>query len=467
MFFDRTTQFILTSILLTKTATAFHWRRACLPALLYCLGFGLCLGLEAAKADVSKAEQDRLFAATFREPANDKLTFEYVRTSIALGDHEAAIGALERLLNYNPRLTRVKFELGMLYFRLGSYETAVRYFKQALEADDLDAAARARIEAYLPDAEKHLSPSQWTGLLQTGLRYQSNVSALPDTGTLQVFGLNLPVSTGQKKKSDWNAFALTQIGNDYDFQNQRGDTLETRFSGYGTAQFSLTQFDLGYVEASLGPRLALAPDLLPGVTIKPYIAGNLSWIGGSQYLNSGGAGVSLRAPLSEVWTIEPGVEWRQLSVKNPGFLITTALGSGDLVTGTLTTSYKINDKLTFEGFGIADGAHADNAWQSFLQGGFQAALRIEFDPPSELFPRRWTLMPYARILWSNFDAPDPFINASLKRRDTDWRTGLLLDMPVTGWFGVAAMFQYTRTDSNIINYRTDDISFMIGPNARF
>ncbi len=431
-----------------------------------CLLFGLAAAIDA-RAEPSKADQDRLFAASLREPTNDAFAFEYVRTSIALGDHEAAIGALERLLNYNPRLTRAKFELGMLYFRLGSYEMAVRYFKNALASDDLDAATRVRIEAYLPDAEKRLSPSQWTGLLQTGLRYQSNISALPDAGTLQIFGGNVPVGPNQQKKSDWNAFAIAQIGNDYDFQNQRGDTFETRFSGYGTDQFTLTQFNLGFVEASLGPRLALAPDQLPGVTIKPYIVGNLSWIGGSQYLNSGGAGVSLRAPLSEVWSIEPSIEWRHLSVNNPGFLVATALGSGDLVTGTVATTYKFNDWLRFEGRGIVDGAHAFNAWQSFIQGGFEAALRIEFDPPSELMPRRWTIMPYTRVLWASFDAPDPFINAALKRNDTDWRTGVLLDMPITGWFGVAAMFQYARTNSNIINYRTDDLSVMIGPNARF
>jgi Tetratricopeptide repeat len=429
----------------------------------------LCLaaGQGAAQAETTRADQERLFAATLREPANYELTFEYVRACAALGDNEAAIGALERLLNYNPRLTRAKFELGSLYFRLGSYETAVRYFKDALASDDLDPATRARIEAYLPEAEKRLSPSQWTGLLQTGLRYQSNVSALPDTGTLQVLGSNLPVGPNQLKKSDWNAFEIAQISHDYDFQNQRGDTFETRFTGYGTQQFQLTQFNLGYMEASLGPRLALAPDQLPGVTIKPYIAGNLSWIGGSQYLNSGGAGVSLRAPVTGNWTIEPGVEWRQISVHNPGFLIGTALGSGDLVTGALATSYRFNDWITFEGRGIFEGAHAFNAWQSFFQGGFEAALRVEFDPPGDLLPRRWTVMPYARVLWANFDAPDPFVNAALKRSDTDWRTGVLLDMPINGWFGVAAMFQYARTDSNIINYKTDDLSVMIGPNARF
>jgi len=434
-------------------------------SILLFLSLGLAIG--EAHAEPTVADQERLFAATLREPANYELTFEYVRTSIALGDNEAAIGALERVLNYNPRLARAKAELGSLYFRLGSYATAARYYKDALTSENLDIPTRLKVETYLPDAEKHLSASQWTGLLQTGVRYQSNVSALPDTGTLQVLGSTFPVGPNQQQKSDWNLFAVAQVSNDYDFQNQRGDTFETRVAGYGTHQFQLTQFDLGFVEASLGPRLALASDQLPGVTIKPYIAGNLSWIGGSQYLDSGGAGVSLRAPLSNAWSIEPGFEWRHLSVNNPGFLISTALGSGDLYSGTLAAAYKYNDWVSFEGRGIFNGAHADNTWQSFFQGGFQAALRVEFNPPSDFMPRRWTVTPYLRVLWSDFDAPDPFVNAALKRSDTEYRTGVLLDMPLNNWLCVAAMFQYARTDSNIINYRTENISVLIGPNARF
>ncbi len=57
---------------------------------------------------------------------------------------------------------------------------------------------------------------------------------------------------------------------------------------------SLHQFDLAYMEASIGPRLALDPVNWPGVTIKPYAIGNVSWVGGTSYLNSGGAGVSAR-----------------------------------------------------------------------------------------------------------------------------------------------------------------------------
>jgi hypothetical protein len=44
---------------------------------------------------------------------------------------------------------------------------------------------------------------------------------------------------------------------------------------------------------------------------------------------------------------------------------------------------------------------------------------------------------------------------------------VLLDAPITEVLGVSAAVQYSRNDSNIPNYRSDNLSFIIGPTARF
>ncbi len=435
-------------------------------ALLTC--FALCLGGGGCAAQAeTRADQDRLFAATLREPTNYDLTFQYVQVSIALSDYEAAIGALERLLFYNPDLTRAKFELGMLYFRMGSYENALRYFKEAEAAPDLDPDLRARLAVYLPDTEKQLQPSRWSGFLQTGVSYQSNVSALPEGGAISVFGTSLPLGANTPQKSDGDVFGLVRLSNDYDLQNQRGDTIETRFIGYGTAQFVLSQFDLGYAEASIGPRLALNPEAWPGVSVKPYVVGNLSWIGGTSYLNSGGAGVALRVQPSSVWSIEPDFEWRRVSVNNPGAVEVTALGSGDFYSFSVAAIYKFTDIVSLEVQPILARAAADNSWQSFDQGGLTAGLRLELAPPFTWMPRNWMVMPYMSLLWDSFDTPDPAVEPSVRRRDIAGYGGVLLDMPITANLGVSGMLQYARTDSNISNFKYDNFTVMFGPTARF
>jgi hypothetical protein len=81
--------------------------------------------------------------------------------------------------------------------------------------------------------------------------------------------------------------------------------------------------------------------------------------------------------------------------------------------------------------------------------------------------RRWTLSPHLRYARTEFDRPNPFVDPARRRQDNEWRVGVLLDAPITEVLGVSAAVQYSRNDSNIPNYRSDNLSFIIGPTARF
>ena len=207
----------------------------------------------AGAQDVS--EQNALFQRMVLNPANHDVTFEFARVASARGDYEAAIGALERLLYYNPRLTRVKYEIGALYFRLGSYAMARRYFKEALQSPDLDPTTRQRIETYLPDAEKQTQSSRLSGFVQTGVRYQTNGNYVPVDNTLRLGGTDLTLLPTAQKRSDVNAFELAGISHDYDL-GTRGDALETRFAGYLTQQARLSQLDIGLFRHQHRPAIA-------------------------------------------------------------------------------------------------------------------------------------------------------------------------------------------------------------------
>lgn len=411
--------------------------------------------------------QAQLLAEVLHAPRNFDLVFQYVHVSEALGDYEAAISALERVLAFAPHLARANFELATLYFRLGSYDNAVHYFKAAGAAPDLPVILRARLTAYLPEAEKQLQPIRWSGFLQTGIGYQSNVAALPDMGGLSLFGHTAPQGANVPRRSDGEVFGLAKISNVYDFENQRGDRIETNFVGYGTGQFTLSQFDLGYVEADIGPRLALDPATWPGVTIKPYVVGNLSWIGGTSYLNSGGAGVTLGFDTARDWSLQPDVEWRRLSVNNPGTYQVTALGDGDYISASVDGIYRLTDLMSLDVRPIYVRAAARNPWQSFNQGGFRIAFHDEFAPPFPWMALQWTVMPYFSALWDGFDAPDGAVNPNVRRSDFAYYGGILLDMPISANFGLSGMVQYARTNSNLPNFTNDDVTVLFGPTARF
>lgn len=412
------------------------------------------------------SQQDALFQRMMSEPANHDVTFAFVRVATARGDYEAAVGALERLLFYNPNLVQVKYELGSLYFRLGSFEMARRYFREALASPNLDPKTRGRIEAYLPDTEKQLQQSRLSGFVQVGIRTQTNASFAPSGSLLRLGGADFALLPTAQKKSDINGFALAGISHDYDLNNQRGDVLETRFVGYLTAQDRFEQLNVGLFDISFGPRFQL-PELMPGASIKPYIVGGNTWVGGQNYVSSGGAGVSLRLPFTMQWTVQPEFEWRQNSFSLGNTANVSTFNSGTTYTGALSSSYQLAQPLRLDTRGVVRRGDSAFNFQSFDQRGLEAALIYEFAPPFESITRNWSIAPFVKYIETRFDAPNPFIDPLVLRRDNQWSVGGILNTPINTTFGISTAVQYDKVNSNLSNYRLDNFSVIIGPTARF
>lgn len=445
-----------------------------MPAVRVARMLGVVLGSFAAIVSFSPSGfaqtavlQQQLFERSLRDPMNHELTFEYARVATGNGDFEAAIGALERLLFYNPGLTRVKYELGTLYFRMGSYEMAKRYFLEALDDPNLNPVTRARIETYLPDAEKQLQQNRFSGYFNTGVRYQSNPSFAPSGGAIRLGGQDFALLPSVQRRSDWNWFAILGFSHDYDFENQRGDTFETRFVGYATKQFRLQDVDVALFDLSLGPRLALAPEWWPGATIKPYVVGGRAWIDGSSYLATLGAGVSLGLPVTSHWTLGPEFEWRRASIDDATFFPVTGFGSGDWFAGGISSNVKINEWMKLESRTLFRRGESDFVFQSFDQWAVEAALTLDFAPPFELLSRNWSVVPFAKFIKTEFDAANPFIDPTVVRHDRQWIVGAQFNAPIAKGFGVSATVQYDKVDSTIKNYTQDNFSVMVGPTARF
>ncbi|MBY0381539.1 MAG: tetratricopeptide repeat protein [Xanthobacteraceae bacterium] len=429
----------------------------------------VCGGLAAATpaAAQNAPYQDQLFQQMVRHPTDYELTYQYARVASENGDYEAAIGALERLLFYNPRLTRVKYELGSLYFRLGSFEMAKRYFHEALASPDLDPVTRARIQTYLPDAEKQLQPSRFSGFAQTGFRSQSNANYAPTTGSILLGGTPITLLPTAQKGSDANWFGLLGLSHDYDLGNQGSTVLETRFAGYLTAQQKFDDLNVGLFDISFGPRFEFLPSLLSGATVKPYVVGGNTWIGGSSYLGSTGAGVSFNFPVTNRFSWAPNFEWRHADFNNGALDTVSGFGSGDWYTAGASGSYQISQTIRFEGRGFYRRGESNPSYQSFDQWAFAGALTFEFAPPLVDIPRNWSVSPFAKYTNTKFDAPNPFIDPFITRQDDQWSVGAILNAPFTRTFGVSAAVQYDHNWSTIANYRLNNFSVMAGPTARF
>jgi tetratricopeptide (TPR) repeat protein len=93
---------------------------------------------------------DLLFKRLLLKPDDLDAGFRYAELETELGDYEAAIGALERILHYDPNLSRAKLQLGTLYFHLRSYEMARNCFDAVLNAPDVPPDIRAEVQTMSP-----------------------------------------------------------------------------------------------------------------------------------------------------------------------------------------------------------------------------------------------------------------------------------------------------------------------------
>ena len=68
------------------------------------------------------------------------------------------------MLLINPNLPRVRLELGVLYYRLGSYEVARTYLEGALKSPTVPPDVRSRAEQFMAQIEnQQQSPSHFHG----------------------------------------------------------------------------------------------------------------------------------------------------------------------------------------------------------------------------------------------------------------------------------------------------------------
>jgi hypothetical protein len=415
--------------------------------------------------DATAELQEMLFEQMQRQPTNYPLTFEYVRVASERGDYEAAIGALERLLFYNQRLARVKYQLGALYYRLRAYDMATRYFREALASPDLDPETKAQIEAALIRSAKERQPSRLSAFAQTGLRYQTNASFEPASGVVrfagQDFGL-LPIQAG---KSDTNWFGLVGLRHDYDLPELSGSTLETRFLGYGTDQFRFHNLSVALFDASIGPRLPISLPFVSSASIKPYAVGGSTWVGDARYFSSGGGGLAIGMLVTPRFSLEPWFEWRNVAIDTTAPQL-SGFASGNWSTAGAASSWFLSDQVRIDSRAYYRRGRADTDFQEFNLWAAEAALIYQFEAPFAI-PRAWSITPFGRVIRTAFDAPNPMIDPAITRIDTQWTGGLILATPITSLFGITTTAQFDRTHSTLPNYRQSNFSILSGPTAQF
>jgi hypothetical protein len=403
---------------------------------------------------------DPLFQGILARPSDLNNTLQYAALAPA-GDIESAISIYEQLLFYNPTLSRVRFELGVLYFRLGSYEMARGYFQSALQMRDISPELQERAEDLIAVINKKLQPDQFSGFAQTGLRYQTNASAGSGPQGVLASGRTFNSFFSQ---GDWNWFGAFGLNYTHDFENQRGDTFEASLLGYDAQQFKLHQFDIGLLEFRAGPRFGILPASEGGVSVKPYVIATGALLADVPYYGGGGGGITVHANVGTV-ALDPYVEVVQQSFRNSTLYPLAGGLSGTLSTYALQGSGPIYSGLSWQSRVIY--AHANDAFNPYSYDSYAVDVWLPWSFSLFGDSRTWTLTPTAGVSQWLYNAPDPTIDPLTTPRSFEWRVGLGLDVPVWKQLALGMLVQYRADMSNVAAFSMRDLAVTAGPTIRF
>ena len=114
-------------------------------------------GVNQNTPDQVRRAYDKAFETMFKDPANLEKTFSFAGLAIKAGDFEGAISSLERMLILDPNLPRVRYELGVLYFKLGSYDVAATYFEELLEDKNTPKVLVEKAAPFIEEIESRLT----------------------------------------------------------------------------------------------------------------------------------------------------------------------------------------------------------------------------------------------------------------------------------------------------------------------
>lgn len=425
-------------------------------------------GNPAATAAASNPEYQALFKRMYADPSNLDVSFQFAELATRLGDYEAAIGALERMLFYNPNLPRVKLELGVLYYRIGGFQISRSYFEQALATPGAPADVQQRVNQFIAEIDQRLSPHKFGGFVYAGWRHQTNANAGPADLTVRALGQDATLNSTSAAAPDWNKFVTG--GGNYVYEVNSTLWAEASVLGYYAKQDKLSQFDLGLAEIQAGPRFAVPAELLPGASIKFYAIGTIAVLAEHPYYSGPGLGASMRFAIDGLARFEPSYEYRDRQYKDSVDYPTASQLTGKLQTLASTVDGMLFGVLPWSGRGAADWNRTDRAednFNSYDRISADLGFPIAFAIPWGKEARQAVFTPAAGVSRTRYLEPNILVDPDIARRDKEWHVSASLDVQVYGSFGLRTQVYYTRTSSSLPNFEMDNLSVSFGPTMRF
>ncbi|BDA83459.1 hypothetical protein Sa4125_10010 [Aureimonas sp. SA4125] len=424
--------------------------------------------VDAAQLPELEATRERVFAEMMRDPSNLDIAFRYAELSSRAGDLEAAIATLERMLIFAPGLARLQLELGVLYYRLGAYETAQTYFDQALSGSDVPEEVRLKVAPYLVAIGERSAIDRFSGTVTSGVRWQSNANAATDSRFVRTTLLADPLLLDPSAlgDDDVNGFVAGNFRYSREMAGQ-GDRFEASLQTYGALYAEHDEINTGFAELTFGPTFNLERFEISDASFGVYgILGGVT-LKEDPYLLSGGIGLSLAKLLTPTTRLTMRGEYRLEAFEDSDLRPTASQRDGDRWRGQLGLQHQLNGQVLLFGNIGGESREADRDYLSFSEFGINVGATLNFRSPLPSQSDPWTLGVAVGYLDRHYDEPDPIFSLSDAQEDEEYFVESSLTVPLRDEWALLATVGYRDVTSNYDLHNYDNVSTSVGVVKRF
>jgi tetratricopeptide (TPR) repeat protein len=432
----------------------------------------LALGAPSAAQQAGDVSQDRdgqngngtapappSFKDVLKNPGDARLSFRYARRQIREGNLTGAATTLDRILLQRPGLQDVRLLYGIVLYRLGDLASAEAELAR-VERDALPAKLQAELDRYKKRVAEAQRKTTFSLNTATGVAYETNPAAAPQSGEAVVFDIPLDVEDGE----DDFSFLFDARGEvRHELDTETPVELFGEVFGSVREHFEVDSQDLLYGAVRAGATVrTLWVDVTPSVS-----AGALG-LSDQNFYNFVGPGLRVERPLDGRATAFIDTSWVAEQFEPIDESATADERSGsrlDLrsgLQGVLTPRVQATVSVG------ASRKFALREYEEYLRGDLRASVT------AQVFDKHFV---QARVTggFRDYQDNDPFISART-RKDTFVRAQLGYGLPVRFTEALPEVLdsvhlvpavEYYYQDSNIRNFEYDNFSASLKISTNF
>ncbi|WP_159981307.1 MULTISPECIES: tetratricopeptide repeat protein [unclassified Novosphingobium] len=400
-------------------------------------------------------------------PDRTEQWFAEARAQVAAGNLPGAVAALERVLLANPSLANIRLELALLYLRLGNAELAQSYLEAVVDAPDVPQPARIRARGALAQARGERRRLSASGILQVGAQYQSNPNGSP--AAISIVGPGgVPVILDGSQLSirpdgDASGSVSGSLELRYDLGSQRGHDLVANISGGYSGYAELSAIDALYVSGQIGPRLFLGPATAPDGFVRPFGSATYLALGQDSYFHAVGGGISASRQLSLFTALSARASYERRDYQNSDRRPTASEQTGNYYGGSVDLGWQVRPRTRLTIGGLYERADARrDYWSRDSFGGSAGIDQVLGGTARPVFAS--LTFGYRR---SVYDAPDPLVDLTARRRENRYELSAAAAVPVLHALTVELRGQQIWNPSALPNYDYTNTVGSLGISYRF